>query len=149
MTARTAGGFATATLTTRHYQRPWTARTTASQTMTTNRPTWDEYFTGIAEAVSVRASCPRASVGAVLVSEDHRVLSTGYNGAPAGEPDCLEAGCDLQDEHCQRALHAEVNAVAFAARHGVPIRGARIYVTGKAICRECSKVLRAAGVRPA
>lgn len=113
------------------------------------RPTWDEYFRGIAQAVSVRASCPRASVGAVIVSNDNRILATGYNGAPSGDPDCIEAGCDMQDNHCQRALHAEVNAVAFAARHGTAIRGARIYVTGRDVCRECAKVLRAAGIAPA
>ena len=111
-----------------------------------DRPTWEQYFYGIANAVSLRASCPRASVGAVIVSEEHHILSTGYNGAPPGEAHCLDVGCLIEDERCQRALHAEVNAVAHAARHGVSIKGATMYVVGKDVCRECAKVLAAAGL---
>lgn len=114
--------------------------------MANNRPTWEEYFYGIAAAVSLRATCPRASVGAVIVSEEHRILSTGYNGAPPGEDHCLDVGCRIEDGRCQRALHAEVNAVAHAARHGVSIKGATLYVVGKDVCRECAKVLAAAGL---
>lgn len=110
------------------------------------RPDWDAYFTRIAEVVSERASCPRASVGAVIVTPDNRVVATGYNGAPAGEPDCLAGGCLIEDGHCQRALHAEVNAVAWAARSGASVDGCRIYVFGRTPCRECLKVLRSAGV---
>lgn len=118
--------------------------------MTDARPDWSSYFWKIAEAVAQRASCPRASVGAVLVSKDNRILSTGYNGAPASYPDCLRVGCLMEDDHCQRALHAEVNAVAYAARHGVNIDGARLYLynsRGDGVCRECAKVLAAAGIR--
>lgn len=111
------------------------------------RPSWDEYFISIATEVSKRATCPRSSVGAVIVSEDNRILSTGYNGAPSGEYHCLDVGCDVQDNHCQRALHAEINAVAWAARSGVPIKNSRIYVVGRDVCRECAKVLTAAGVQ--
>jgi dCMP deaminase len=112
------------------------------------RPSWDEYFLSIAREVSSRASCPRASVGAVLV-RDSRILATGYNGAPSGEPHCLEQGCVMEDGHCQRALHAEVNAIAHAAAAGVSIKGSRLYLydtNGRQPCRECSKVLTAAGV---
>jgi dCMP deaminase len=117
------------------------------------RPSWDEYFFAIAQQIGTRASCLRASVGAVIVSKDNQILSTGYNGAASGEPHCLEVGCLEVDGHCQRTLHAEVNAVAWAARRGVVIEGARIYVhvtvgeTAPSIpCRECAKVLRAAGI---
>ena len=115
------------------------------------RPNWDTYFLGIAMSVAKRASCPRARVGAVLVSANNRVLSTGYNGAAPKALDCLEAGCDMQDNHCQRALHAEVNAVAFAARAGVSIEGARLYLWRNQYpafqpCRECLKVLAATGI---
>jgi dCMP deaminase len=57
------------------------------------RPTWDEYFVSIAHAVALRADCSRRRVGAVLVSPDHRVISTGYNGSPPGGPSCLEGEC--------------------------------------------------------
>lgn len=89
--------------------------------MTNERVGWDAYFDGIALSVSQRASCPRARVGAVIVSLENRILATGYNGAPPNEPHCLDDGCIMEDGHCQRALHAEVNAVAHAARAGVAI----------------------------
>ena len=57
------------------------------------RPGWDEYFMEIARTVATRATCPRASVGAVLV-RDHRILTTGYNGAPRHVAHCTEVGCD-------------------------------------------------------
>ncbi len=107
---------------------------------------YDEYFFNIAREVSTRASCPRASVGAVVVSNSYRILSTGYNGAPPGHNDCLSIGCDIVDNHCQRALHAEVNAIAHAAQHGVSIRNSTLYVYGKSVCRECNKVVIAAGI---
>ena len=127
-----------------------------------SRPDWDEYFIRISAEVSTRASCPRAFVGAVIVSSDHHILSTGYNGAPSGEPHCIDIGCLIKDGHCQRALHAEVNAVAWAARHGVALEGGEIYIFSRIPpypplpqayseevvmpCRECVKVLRAAGI---
>ena len=119
------------------------------------RPTWDKYFLGIADQVSRRASCPRAAVGAVIVSDDHHILSTGYNGAPSGEPHCLDAGCLVEDDHCQRVLHAEVNAIAWAARRGVSIEGASLYIFARQPtisiiidmpCRECAKVVKAVGI---
>ena len=113
------------------------------------RPSWDDYFLAVAKAISTRASCPRASVGAVIVPPEQRILATGYNGAPSGEADCLEAGCLMEDNHCQRAIHAEVNAVAYAARHGVALRGSVLYLYESrelGSCRECVKVLRGAGV---
>lgn len=56
------------------------------------RPSWDEYFLGIARAVAARADCTRARHGAVIV-KDHRIISTGYNGAPRGAPGCLGGAC--------------------------------------------------------
>lgn len=115
----------------------------------TVRPSWHEYFMAIAREVSTRASCPRASCGAVIVSQDHRILSTGYNGSPSGRPSCQEIGCSLDADHCQTAIHAEVNAVAWAARKGISLEGSRLYLYSDKYatpCRECIKVLVAAGV---
>ena len=75
------------------------------------RVSWDKYFFDLAKFVSARSTCSRASCGAVIVSDDNRVLSTGYNGAPAGLPHCTDVGCQIEDGHCVRANHAEFNAV--------------------------------------
>lgn len=57
------------------------------------RPGWDEYFMGIAAAVAKRADCTRRQVGCVIVGPDHRIVSTGYNGGPAGGKSCLKGEC--------------------------------------------------------
>lgn len=108
------------------------------------RPGWDEYFMQIARTVATRATCPRLSVGAVLVRE-HRILTTGYNGAPRGVAHCTEAGCIVVNEHCQRATHAEANAIVQGALHGVSLSGATAYCTHQP-CVNCSKLLISAGV---
>lgn len=86
------------------------------------RPDWDSYFMKIAHAVSERSTCDRAFVGAVLVL-DKRILTTGFNGSPAGQPHCDEIGHLLVDGHCARTIHAETNAIIQAALHGVSTRG--------------------------
>ncbi len=114
---------------------------------------WDDYFLNIAKDVASRSTCPRASVGAVIV-KGNRVLSTGYNGAPPGEPHCTEVGCLMENGHCERTVHAETNAVAQAAKFGVAIDGAAIYCwsvrhsTGGQVevCNKCMQVLGSAGV---
>ncbi|HEY8297081.1 MAG TPA: cytidine/deoxycytidylate deaminase family protein [Candidatus Baltobacteraceae bacterium] len=108
------------------------------------RPGWDEYFMQIARTVATRATCPRASVGAVLV-RDHRILTTGYNGAPRGVAHCAEVGCTLASEHCVRATHAEANAVVQAALHGITLANSIAYCTHQP-CVNCSKLLISAGV---
>jgi dCMP deaminase len=109
------------------------------------RPGWDEYFMEIARTVATRATCPRAQVGAVL-TRAHRILTTGYNGAPRGVAHCTEVGCLMVDGHCQRATHAEANAIVQGALHGVSLEGATAYCTHQP-CSGCSKLLISAGVR--
>lgn len=116
------------------------------------RPSWDAYFMQIAGLVATRATCPRRSVGAILV-RDRRILATGYNGAPSGVAHCPELGPDhdwpvgcLRAGHCIRALHAEQNALLQAARNGTTIEGAEVYVTCQP-CNTCAKMLINAGVR--
>ena len=108
------------------------------------RPSWDAYFLTIAAAVAQRSTCRRRRVGAVLV-RDRRILVTGFNGAVRGQPHCLDVGCDMQDGHCVRAVHAEVNAVIQAALHGVSTLGSTLYCTSQP-CHGCTKVLLNAGV---
>lgn len=109
------------------------------------RPSWDEYFMQIAFTVAQRSTCDRAHVGCVLV-RDRRILTTGYNGAPAGLPHCDEVGHLLIEGHCVRTLHAEQNAIIQGALHGVSIVGATAYVTHQP-CLTCAKMLINAGVR--
>lgn len=98
----------------------------------------------IARSVGTRATCPRAAVGCVLVRQ-HRILTTGYNGAPRGVAHCTEVGCTLVNEHCMRATHAEANAVVQGALHGVSLESATAYCTHQP-CVNCSKLLISAGV---
>lgn len=108
------------------------------------RPSWDQYFLKLAMLASERATCPRMHCGCVLV-KDRYVLSTGYNGSLPGLEHCEDVGCLIVDNHCVRTNHAEMNAIAQAARHGVPLNGATAYVTNMP-CTTCAKALLAAGI---
>ena len=108
------------------------------------RPPWDEYFMRIAFEVATRATCLRRHVGAVIV-RDKRILSTGYNGSPPGQPHCTEVGCLLEDGRCIRTLHAEQNALMQAALHGVSTHGATLYATCRP-CHVCARMIVAAGI---
>ena len=99
----------------------------------------------IAQTVATRSTCPRASVGCVL-TRDRRILTTGYNGAPSGIPHCTEVGCKMVNDHCQRATHAEANAIVQAALHGVGVAGATAYCTHHP-CINCAKLFISAGIR--
>jgi dCMP deaminase len=116
------------------------------------RPSWDEYFMSIADMVKTRSTCTRRQVGAVIV-KDKRILTTGYNGTPAGLKHCSEVGClreqlgipsGQRHELC-RGIHAEQNAIIQAANFGVPIQGGTIYVT-LSPCILCTKMLINAGI---
>lgn len=116
------------------------------------RPTWDQYFLQMARVVASRSTCLRRRVGALLV-RDKRILTTGYNGAPANIPHCEDVGC-LRDElgipsgerqELCRGLHAEQNAIIQAALHGVTTRGSVLYCTTQP-CITCAKMLINAGV---
>jgi dCMP deaminase len=98
----------------------------------------------IAYAVSERSTCDRAFVGCVLVREK-RILTTGFNGSPAGQEHCDEAGHLMVDGHCVRTIHAETNAIIQAALHGVSTRGCICYVTHFP-CIGCAKALLNAGI---
>ncbi len=119
------------------------------------RPDRDHYYMGIAVAVRRRANCLGSRVGSVMVLED-RVVSTGYNGTPAGMPNCDEGGCIRcgQRERFKSGegydlcicVHAEQNALLMAAKFGIRVEGATAYVTMRP-CFGCSKELLQAGVK--
>jgi dCMP deaminase len=92
--------------------------------------------------MALRSTCLRGNVGAVIVDERNISVGLGYNGSASGERHCLDYGCIMEDDHCQRSIHAEVNAIINASR---TVRGCTMYVTREP-CRECRKVLKAAGI---
>lgn len=118
------------------------------------RPSWDEYFLDIAKVVATRADCTRRKVGAVIV-KNNRIISTGYNGAPAGKPGCLTDGAcprgkltyeeqpkDVGYANCG-SVHAEANAIIYAHQD---LRDATLYCTDKP-CVECEKLITGAGIK--
>ena len=120
-----------------------------------NQLKWDKRFMDIAKSVSSWSSCVRngRKVGSVIV-RNNRILTTGYNGAPAGIKSCKERGFCLRDklgiasgtraEMCY-AIHAEQNAVIQAAKMGISVEGATIYVTHQP-CSVCTRILINSGI---
>ncbi|MFA5341605.1 MAG: cytidine/deoxycytidylate deaminase family protein [Clostridia bacterium] len=117
------------------------------------RPSWDEYFMQVVHLVKTRSTCLRRKVGAVIV-KDKRILATGYNGAPVGCRHCEETGCLRQKlnvpsgerhELC-RAIHAEQNAIVQAAKAGISIDNATIYVSAQP-CVICAKLIINSGIK--
>jgi len=107
----------------------------------TQRPSWDEYFTQLAQVTSTRSSCKRLQVGCVLV-RDNRVISQGYNGYMAGCPHISI----VRDNHEQATIHAEQNAIADCAKRGVSCEGTTAYITHFP-CIICMRLLIASGVK--
>ena len=119
-----------------------------------DRLSWHQYFLNITRQVAERSTCLRAKVGAVIV-RDRSILATGYNGAPAGMPHCTDVGCLIYrsqtpdggtEENCYRTIHAEINAIAQAARNGSAIRDGAIYITHSP-CIHCLKTLVNTGIK--
>lgn len=115
-----------------------------------DRPSWDSYFSTLADMASTRSTCSRAHVGCVLV-RDKRIIAIGYNGAPAEEKHC-DHSQPMKDLitinlifHCSISVHAEMNAIADCARRGVSCDGATVYTT-KEPCNNCRLLLVSAGV---
>lgn len=117
------------------------------------RPSWDEYFMKIMKIVGTRATCDRGRSGCVAV-KNKRILATGYVGAPSGVKDCDELGHEMhmvihadgkKTQHCIRGTHAEQNVIAQAARIGVSLDGATLYVH-MAPCYACAKMIINAGI---
>lgn len=121
------------------------------------RPTWDEWGLELARTVALRADCSRRQVGAVLMTPDHSVVATGYNGAPAGQPGCLTAGAcprgrsdvapgssyDTGVGACI-ALHAEQNALLRASWSSM--KGSTLYITDKP-CDGCWRTISGTPIR--
>jgi dCMP deaminase len=112
--------------------------------MARSRASWDEYFMNIAREVATRSTCDRKHVGAVIV-RDRSILATGYNGSIRGLSHCDEDGHLIEENHCVRTVHAEANAIVQAAKNGVRIDAASIYVTASP-CWGCFRLIANAGI---
>lgn len=118
------------------------------------RPSRVQTFLKVAEAFALRSTCTRGHVGAVIVKDNH-IISCGYNGAPPGLPQCDEVGCDelvvgeppeMIHLGCQRAIHAEANAIAWAARYSGGLLGASLYSTHEP-CAKCADLIISSGIK--
>jgi len=118
------------------------------------RPSWDEYFMGIAQAVAKRATCDRGRSGCAI-ARDKQILVTGYVGSPKGLPHCDEVGHQMkttthedghQTQHCVRTTHAEQNAICQAAKLGIAIDGATLYCK-MTPCPVCAKLIINSGIK--
>jgi dCMP deaminase len=110
----------------------------------------DVNFINIAHEISTASKCVSKQVGAVIV-KDGRILSTGYNGTPAGYTNCCDHwnGEHTKDHHewsKTYEIHAEMNALIWAARRGIAVEGATIFVTLEP-CADCSKNIIASGIK--
>ena len=114
------------------------------------RSRFDKYM-AVAKEIAQDATCPRASVGVVIV-RNNQILATGYNGAPTGMPECKDVGCYVVDNHCLRVNHAEENAAFQADSFGISLAGADAYVydslgrPGGSCVERCAPTLQRHGV---
>lgn len=115
-----------------------------------SKPSFDDIYMELAENLAKRSHCVKAKVGAVL-TKDTRIISLGYNGPPAGTHNCDEKwpkeGCPRDSKgSCSLALHAEQNAILYAAKSNVSIEGCTLYVT-LSPCISCARVIYTLGIK--
>lgn len=109
------------------------------------RKSWKEYFMEIAKMVATRSTCDRAEVGCLIVNDDNRIVSSGYNGSVSGNPHCDDVGHTMRDDHCIATIHAEMNALLYCAKEGISVKNCSVYVTHFP-CLNCTKALIQAGI---
>ncbi|MFO0356026.1 MAG: deoxycytidylate deaminase [Sphingobacteriaceae bacterium] len=113
------------------------------------KPSFNDIYMELAEKLATRSHCVKAQVGAVL-TKDTRIISLGYNGPPAGTHNCdiewPEHGCPRDSKgSCSLALHAEQNAILYAANNKMEMKGATLYVT-LSPCISCARVIYTVGI---
>jgi dCMP deaminase len=118
------------------------------------RPTWDEYFMSMMEAISLRSTCDRGRSGCVI-TRANQVLATGYVGSAAGDDHCDDVGHLFQkrlnpdgttSQHCVRTVHAEQNALCQAAKNGVALEGSTLYCR-MTPCPVCARMIVNCGIK--
>ena len=107
---------------------------------------WDDRFMRLAREISTWSKDPSSQIGAVIVDDERRILSTGYNGFPRGIAD-TEERLNNKEEKYPRVVHAEMNALLSALYTGVSVKGATLYVWGLPVCADCTKSVSQAGIR--
>ena len=120
------------------------------------RPDWNQYFMIMAKMIALRSTCNSRPGGAVIVSPDNRILATGYTASVAGSFQCSDKGpnyCFRREKNVRDSekynicpsIHAEQNAIIYAAKHGVPVNGSKMYCTLQP-CYICLKLIAGAGI---
>lgn len=112
--------------------------------MSEDRISRSQMYNAIAEIMSLRATCKRGKNGCVITQEN-RIVSTGYNGTIIPNLDCQTMGCDISKK-CVHSMHAERNAIAFAAKKGISLEGSTIYITSSP-CYDCAMMIVQAGIK--
>jgi dCMP deaminase len=107
---------------------------------------WDNRFMRLAREISTWSKDPSSKIGAVIVDDERRILSTGYNGFPRGIAD-TEERLNNKEEKYPRVIHAEMNAILAALYNGVSVKGATLYVWDLPVCADCTKSVIQAGIR--
>jgi len=107
------------------------------------RKTRDGLLMEIAHLMAQRSTCQRLKVGCVI-THDHRIISSGYNGVTETQDSLSECGCN-PDIPCQFAIHAEANAIAFAARMGIKLGNCSIWLTHSP-CKSCADLIIQSGI---
>ncbi len=120
------------------------------------RPSWEQIFVQITELIAKRSTCIRLQVGAIIVKEN-RIISMGFNGSTSGAEHCCDifknvniTSKEFYDDHGKfsiyKEVHAEENAIAFAAKNGMSTNGCNMYVSYTP-CINCAKLCLSAGIK--
>ena len=118
----------------------------------------DQTYLRLAQGVAAAGTCLRGQYGALWLGPEGQPLASGYNDAPPGLPRCndwadsppadhlsiSQVGCDIEDNHCVRTIHAEMNGIIAAARRGLILAGSTLYVSGRP-CARCALAIVAVG----
>lgn len=113
--------------------------------MPTVNSKWDARFMRLAKEISTWSKDPSSKIGAVIVNDDRRILSTGYNGFPRGIAD-TEERLNNKEEKYPRIVHGELNALLGALYNGVSVKDATLYVYGLPVCSDCTKSVIQSGI---
>ena len=106
---------------------------------------WDKRFMRLAREIASWSKDPSRKIGAVAIGENRRILSTGYNGFPAGIDD-HESRLNTRETKYKYIVHAEKNCIYNACHNGISLNGASLYVWGLPICSECAKGVIQVGI---